>query len=192
MDVVNYLSVLGLTLVVAGWLVSYYLAKKKEIRLSVLKWKKEQIDKQLELLYGPIFAILMENKGSRDVLRDAFCRGTLFEYAEKLNEKENEEYTKYLENTLIPNNRKIVEIIRNNLYLVPDSNISKNFIEFIKYSKKIEYIHSHMKSHKEPYGQHGYENYHADFQKEIQDMVVKLKKEQWSLVNKYRPKKKDN
>lgn len=184
METKEIISVIGLLIVIAGWIVTNYLTKRKELTLNALRWKKEQIDGQLENFYGPIYAIFIENKGARDILRDIFNRETLFKFGEKLSREENNKYIEYLEKTLIPNNTKVVEIIKNNLHHVPSPDISVNIIDFIKYSKKIEYIHSQMKLNGDTYGQHGYENYHAGFQKEVMDMVENLKSNQWTLINK--------
>jgi hypothetical protein len=183
METKEIISIIGLFIVITGWIVSNYLAKRKELTLNALKWKKEQIDGQLEKFYGPIYAIFIENKGARDILRDVFNRDKLFKFGEKLSSEENSKYIEYLEKTLIPNNKKVVEIIKNNLHHVPSQDISANIIDFIKYTKKIEYIHSQMKLNGDTYGQHGYENYHADFQKEVMNMVEVLKKNQWTLIN---------
>ncbi len=178
----QYISIASLLVIMIGWIASNYLSKKKEVELSKIKWQKEHLDNQLKCLYGPLYSILIENKQARDILRELFHRQTLFEFGEKLTVEENEKYENYLETILIPNNRKMVDIIKNNLHLLPGGDISPNFISFIKYTMKIEYIHKQMKASQDFYGQHGYENYDKNFQEEVITTTNKIKARQWLLI----------
>ena len=135
------ISCLGLLLIIFGWIVPYQQEKKKitlqneqNIELSKIKWRKEQIDLQISELYGPVYAIIIEN----DVL---FSR-ILYQLGRKyiipkdksfydLPIEEQTIWKHYVDNYKIPNQMKIVSILRKNIHLIYKSYVPKCYNQFI-------------------------------------------------------------
>jgi hypothetical protein len=179
----NTLTIIGLGIVIAGWWITNTLAKRKDYQLELKKWKKEHLDSQLSTFYGQIYGILLENDRIRVQLTKQIGRKIIFRANKPLTDDERKLWLFYVENYFIPNNRKIVNLIKNNSHLLNGFSFPKTFLSFIDYSVGWELLHEQYKKLNIDYPLHYPENFPREFKTEIVGMVSKLKKQQWELVS---------
>lgn len=182
MELREVIMVISLAVIMAGWLVTHYLSKKKERYFEAIKWQKSHLDNQLSSLYGPIYGLLLENDRHRKDIEEIFGRSIIFEGGNPLSEEEQKIWLHYLENYYLPNNRKIVEVIKSNIHLLQGTSLPKSFINFIDYTVAFEASHKQYKDLGRLYGFHSKMNFPVDFQKQIINEISELKKQQWNLV----------
>ncbi len=182
MEIREIIMASGVTAAVIGWWVSHYLAQKKERHFEQLKWAKAFIDSQLSELYGPIYGLLLENDRHRIDIEEIFGRSTIFVGSIPLTDEEKNIWVHYLENYYLPNNRKIVEIIKEKIHLLVGDELPKSFLSFIDYAVAFEAAHKQFNDLGKQYGFHSKTNFPIQFKSEINQEVKFLKKKQWALM----------
>lgn len=176
------IGVAALVLTVVGWLVTYRLEKDKEREIARRADQKVYIDMQLAQLYGPIYGLLLENDRVRQHVQTQFGRTTVFEGGSSLPKDEERVWVHYLENYLLTNNRKIVDLIRANAHLLQGVEFPNSWLAFLDYAIGYELFHKQYHDLGIEYGFHYTGNFPKEFQQDIVRTVSSLKKIQWDLV----------
>ena len=196
MDILLSLTpIIGLIMVVLGWVVTHYLSlksesirKRNEFEMEKIKWRKEFIDKQISELYGPIYALITEG----DVMfsrilwqlgrRSVIPRDKSFY---DLPEDEQKIWIHYVDTYKIKSQMKMVEIMRNNLHLVYKSDLptSLPYKIFLDYSLGWELLDNQKRNGVPNYYEYHYVfNYPEEFNRHIETTLNLLLKEQSALV----------
>lgn len=187
------IAVVGLVLVVFGWIIPYKNSKKTE-RLRIegkqelerIRWKKELIDKQISYLYGPIYALIMESDVSFSRILYQLGRQYVIPKDKDfsaLPENEQKIWKHYVDTYKIPNQMKMVEILRNNLHLIYDSEIPSCYKEFLDYSLGWELLDNQKRHGVSNFYEYHYAfNYPRSFNHYIRSTLALLLDEQAKLI----------
>jgi len=176
------IGAIALLVAIVGWLVTYRLEKNKERETARTADEKAHIDLQLAQLYGPIYGLLLENDRVRQHVQSQFGRTTVFAGGSPLPKDEERVWIHHLENYFLPNNRKIVDLIRGNVHLLHGVEFPKSWLAFLDYAIGYELFHRQYRDLGSKYGFHCPENFPKEFQQDIVRSVSSLKKKQWELV----------
>ena len=177
------IKVFSLIMVALGWIISYLLSRRKDQKLESQKMKLQYLNGQISEFYGPIYSILLENDRIRQLIQDQFERKTIFEAGKELNKDEQEIWVHYLENYLIPNNRKIIDILINKIHLLQGYSFPSIYREWIDHALGYEVLHKQYKDVGRKYGFHSISNFPSEFRTEIVNTMSQLKKKQFEIVN---------
>lgn len=177
------IEICGLCIIVLGWFVNNILSKRKEHQYQQRRDQKNYLDSQLSKLYGPIYGILLENERLVKQLQDQFNREIVFRMGIPLTPREEKIWVHMLEKFFFPNNRRIINLILQNVDLIEGNRFPNSFLHFIDYAVGFELLHKQYLDLNIPYGFHYIENFPQEFQKEIILVTSKLKQYQWNLVD---------
>lgn len=138
------IAVISLLLIIVGWIIPYrYSLKINNLRINSEKelerihWKKDFIDRQISELYGPIYALIIEGDISFSRILDQLGRSCIIPEGKSfydLPEEEQKIWKHYVDTYKIKNQMKMVEIMRNNLHLIYNSDLPNCYKEFLEYS----------------------------------------------------------
>ena len=99
-------------------------------------------------------------------------------------EEQQKIWIHYVENYVLPNLRKIVEILRENIHLLKDSKVPKCVTVLLDYALGWELVHNQAKSGVNEYYEYRYSfNYPEEFRIYIDNTLANLLKEQNELTN---------
>jgi hypothetical protein len=177
------MKILGLIVLAVGWIVTYYLSRLKDQKLESQKIKLQHLNSQISQFYGPIYSILLENDRIRQLIHKQFGRDAIFENGKELTKVEFETWSHYLENYLIPNNRKIINILKDKIHLVQGDSFPSIFREWIDYALGYELYHKQFKDIGREYSFRSISNFPLEFRAEIINIMSQLRKKQFEIVN---------
>lgn len=187
------IGALGLIFIIFGWIIpdrqdkrKIKIQKDQELELEKLKWKKEQIDCQISQLYGPIYALIVEE----DVLfsrilyqlgrQHIFIKDKSFD---DLPENEQQIWSHYVNNYKIKNQMQMVEILRNNIHLIKDSEVPVCYQQFLDYTLGWELLDNQKRNNVPNYYEYHYcFNYPKEFNLYIKNTLESLLEEQSRLI----------
>ena len=187
------IAIVGLILVIVGWIIphkhSLEIEKARiasENELERFRWKKGLIDKQISDLYGPIYALILES--------DVMFTRILYQLGRNcvipcdmsfsdLPENEQAIWKHYVDTYKIPLQIKIVEIMRNNLHLIYNSEIPTCYKEFLDYALGWEMLDNQKRNRVQNYYEYHYVfNYPLEFNHYIRSTLTLLLQEQSKLI----------
>ena len=188
------LTAIGLILVVFGWIVPHNQnvkleaqRKKEELEFRKIQWEKEYIDTQISELYGPISALLKEQKILFERVLFMFGRRSVFSKNQNsindLPEEERKIWIHFVDNYIIPINLKILEIIRNKQHLIYKSEIPDCFYKYLDYALGWELLDNQKRNGVPNYYEYYYSyNFPRDFRLYINDTLLVLLKRKKELI----------
>ncbi len=135
------IGICSLCIAIIGWFVNDFLSKRKQQQYLQNRDQKDFVDRQLSKLYGPVYGILLENDRLIKQLQIQFDRKTVFYNGVSLTQKEEKIWVHMLENFFLPNNRRIVNLILQNVDLLESNVFPNSFLHFIDYAVGFELLH---------------------------------------------------
>ena len=188
------LTFLGLVLVIFGWIIPYRQSiktqnksKLNEIEFQKNMWKKELVDKQISLFYGPISELLREDHIIFHFVLDEMGRRHVFEDGQHkmsdLSQDDQKRWKHYVNCYKIPTQNKILKIIRENKHLIYKSEIPTSFDRYMKYALGWQFLDEQYRKGIPNYYEYYFTyNFPSDFTKYINETLVLLLKIQSELV----------
>ncbi len=187
------LNIVGLLFVIIGWIIPYSTSLKTneknmedEREFETIKWKKEQIDKQISKLYGPVYAILLENDIRFNRILHQMGRRTVFnenEGIDSLSEDDQKIWIHYVEEYKVKGQMEIVKIIEANLHLIHNQEIPQCFAVFMDYAIGWDLLDNQKKNEVPNFYEYSYSfNYPREFTAYINDTLELLLNEQARLM----------
>ena len=187
------LTLIGLVLVVFGWIIPYKnsikaeeIRARNELEMERIRWEKELIDKQISNLYGPIYALINERYVTFSIV--LYQLGRQYVIPEgmgfyDLSENEQKIWKHYVDNYAIPNQMRIVDIMRGNLHLVYKSEIPACYRKFLDYALGLDLLDKQKRSDVPNFYEYHYAyNYPSEFNYYIRTTLNLLLKEQAELM----------
>jgi len=190
------LIAIGLFLIVFGWIVPYRQSLKKEqhrrehdYKMEKIKWRKELIDSQIENLYGPLRALIMEGDIMRMLLQNQLNRKSVIteDMANIYDMPENEQkiWKHYVDAYVIKRLMKMVEISCNNMHLFHNSELPTCYEDFFAYALGWELFDNQKRSGVPNfYEYHSIKSFPEEFTYYINGTFKLLLKEQSELIDK--------
>lgn len=187
------ISLIGLVLVLFGLILPYKTSIKGEImhahnelKLERIRWEKELIDAQISNLYGPIYALIIEdNIRSTRVLYQLNRQYVIpkdMSFSD-LPDEEQKIWKHYVDTYKIPDHSKIAEIMRTNIHLFYKSEIPTCYKVFLDYSLGWELLDNQKRNGVPNYYDYHYVfNYPTEFIHYIRTTLSHLLDIQTSLI----------
>jgi hypothetical protein len=160
--------------------------RKNEEDAEKIRWKKDLIDRQISDLYGPIYALIVEG--------DITFSRILYQLGRKhiipkdksfydLPENEQKIWVHYVDTYKIPSQMKMIEIMRNNLHLIRNSELPTCYKDFLDYSLGWEMLDNQKRNGVPNYYEYHYAyNYPREFNRYIRSTLEALLNEQAQLI----------
>lgn len=188
------ISFIGLILIIFGWIIPYRqslksenIRKNNELNSDKLHWKKELIDRQIENLYGPMYALINESDIVFNRILYQLGRRYVIPKDKSFNdlpETEQKIWKHYVDTYKIKNQMKMVEIMRNNFHLIYKSEFPEGYNQFLDYSLGWELLDNQRRNGVPNYYAYHYVfNYPVAFNRYIERTLKILLDEQAKLMN---------
>ncbi len=186
---------IGLALVIFGWIIPYKQSVKEEKRqrkfeedLLKRQWKRELIDKQISDFYGPISALIKEKDVMFSLVLYQLGKKYVFNKQQwKLSDlslDEQKVWIHYVDNYLLPIQRKILNIIAKDQHLIYKSEVPICFETFREYALGWELLDNQKRQGVPNYYEYYYSyNYPKAFTDYINSTLSTLWKIQIELMN---------
>lgn len=150
------LSFVGLILAWFGFIVPYVQSKKAEekrredeIKAQQTQWEKEWIDMQISNLYGPLNELTKEQSVRWKLILWQLGRNSVFKKNQSklsdLPQYEQKIWMHFVDNYILPTNKRIVEIIEGNQHLIYNSIIPPSFNTYLEYALGWEMLDNQKK-----------------------------------------------
>lgn len=189
--VISFLAVIA---VIFGWVIPCRQANKEELRrresenkLEMRRWNKEFIDRQISELYGPLDEIVREQQITFDLILFQLGRKYVIPKDKEFKdfpEREQNIWKHYVNTYSIPNQKKIVNILRSKIHLIYNSEIPSCVYNFLDYALGMELLDDQKKNGVENYYQYCYSyNYSKQFDSYISETLKILLNRQSELTN---------
>jgi hypothetical protein len=175
MKTANIIELIGIFIIAAGWLITYFTARLRDQKIEREKQKVKHLNEQLSKFYGPIYSILLENDRIRKIVQEQIGRSAIFEAGGELTKSEFKIWSHYLENYLIPNNRQILNIMKNNFHLTTGYTFKQEYLKWIDYAIGYELQHKQYLDIGKSYGFHSIYNFPIEFRTSIINTMSQLK-----------------
>lgn len=187
-------TAIGLLFVIFGWIIPFRQNLILEARqrenanfFRQKQWEKEHIDKQISEFYGPISALLKKQDILFERILYMFGRSFVFRKDQtqlsQLSENEQKIWVHFVDTYIIPQNKRIVEIIQKNQHLIYKSEVPPCFEKYLDYALGWELL-DNQKRHGVPnYYEYYYSfNFPKDFKSYINSTLTVLQNKQAELI----------
>lgn len=187
-------SGIGLLFVIFGWIIPYRQSLKTQKRekeynaeFQKIVWKKEFIDQQIALFYGPISSLLREDNIRFHFILDEMGRSHVFEKGKdkfsQLSDDDQKRWKHYIDTYKIPTQNKILQIIQENKHLIYKSEIPTSFNKYMNYALGWELLDNQFNNGVPNYYEYYFSyNFPSDFTKYINETLELLLKIQSELM----------
>jgi hypothetical protein len=126
------------TIAVAGWLVTEFLARRRERRLRRDEAALRFLERQIEELYGPLVGLIQYSKHIFEVAQQRLPT----ENGRIIYEHFNSEHTTilrfFIENYFLPSNKQIGNLIRGKMHLLESASLPESFVQFFRHEAMYE------------------------------------------------------
>lgn len=182
MQPVITVAVIAAAVSAVGWIVNYVLALRSERERSRLAARLSHIERQLELLYGPLAFLVYEGRRSFIDLLDTLGRKHVFKDNDELPSDELELWLFWVDRDLIPRNIAIKNLLSSHTQLVAGDHLPPSYIRFIDHHNSWHIEHQRWKERQVPYSWHSKLNWPRDFEDEVISTFEQLMKEHATLI----------
>jgi hypothetical protein len=165
-----------------GWIVNYILTSRSERERGRLAAKLVHIERQLELLYGPLAFLAYEGRRSFLDLLDTLGRKYIFLNNEELPQDELELWLFWVDHEFIPRNIAIKNLLSSHTHLVVGDHLPPSYIRFLDHHNSWHIEHQRWKERQIPYSWHSKINWPQEFQDEVIATFEQLMKEHAELI----------
>ena len=175
-------AVIAATVSAIGWIVNYVLSSRSEKERGRLIARLSHIERQLELLYGPLAFLVYEGRRSFLDLLDTLGRKSVFRGNDELPQDELELWLFWVDHEFIPRNIAIKDLLSKHTHLVVGDNLPPSYIRFLDHHNSWYVEHQRWKERQVPYSWHSKFNWPQEFEGEVISAFEHLMKEHAKLV----------
>jgi hypothetical protein len=166
-----------------GWVVNYILSSRSERQRVRLASKLAHIQKQLELLYGPLAFLVLEGKRTFDDLLEKLGRRYIFATpSSELPAAELDLWLFWVDYDLMPRNLEIKNSLATHADLIVGPRLPASYIRFLDHHNSWYMEHQRWKEQQIPYTWHSKINWPHDFEDEVLSTFSKLMEEHAELI----------
>lgn len=177
---------------ILGWIVNYNLQKRHELYIRKLESSLKHVEKQLEELYGPLLFLIYESEQNFKDLLIYLGRNYVFKSNEELSKEDLKTWLFWTENTFLPTNVKIADLLNKKTHLIDDSEFPQSYEIFLKHHYSWSINHLRWKQEGVKYIFRSNINWPTEFTEDIKKTYTKLKNIQYTLIGKISDKRKKN
>lgn len=175
-------AVIAATVSIIGWIVNYALSLKSERERGRLVARLSHVERQLELLYGPLAFLVYEGRRSFLDLLDKLGRNYIFRDNEQLRPDELEIWLFWVDHEFIPRNIAIKNLLSSRTHLVMGNNLPPSYIRFLDHHNSWYIEHQLWKERQVPYVWHSKVNWPREFEDDVISAFEHLMKEHATLI----------
>ena len=175
-------AVIAATVSAIGWVVNYILSLKSERKRSHLAARLSHVERQLELLYGPLVFLVYEGRRSFLDLLDKLGRSYVFRNDEELQPDDLELWLFWVDHEFIPRNIAIKNLLSSRTHLVFGNKLPSSYIRFLDHHNSWHIEHQLWKERQVPYVWHSKINWPREFEDDVISAFEQLMKEHATLI----------
>ena len=176
------LALLAAAVTALGWLVNHVLAERAARHRQHLEAQLEHTTRQIESLYGPLAFLIIEGKQVFADLLESLGRNYVFVEGEDLPEDELETWLFWLDNSFLPANREIRDLLRDNAHLIEGSEMPESYATFLQHYSSWEIHHLRWQKQQHAYNWHSSINWPTAFADDVLATFSLLKQRHARLV----------
>lgn len=165
---------------VAGWVASYIASLLVESTKAKQAARLVHIERQLELLYGPLAFLIYEGRRTWQDLEQKLGRESIFRLGHPTPE-ELEVWLFWVDNDFMPRNAKIKELLAANTHLVTGDRLPTTYITFLDHYNSWEFEHRRWKTDGIEYSWHSKIDWPPAFEEEVLSTFNDLMREHAGL-----------
>ena len=158
-----------------GWLVVHYLSQKRDRENTQKEAALRHVERQLEELYGPLTFLIHEGRRTYADLLENLERDHVFEGDEPLPEDEQKMWLFWIENSLMPKNEKIRQLLMSKTHLIDGSRFPDSYVTFLDHHNSWTINHLRWKEEGIPYRWRSKIDWPKPFDREVLDTFKKFK-----------------
>src|ERR1035438_8400772 len=165
-----------------GWIVNYVLSSISERERNRLASRLSHIQKQLELLYGPLAFLMFEGRRSFIDLLETLGRKYVFINDRELPQDELELWLFWVDHEFIPRNIAVKGLLSAHTDLIVGNQLPESYIKFLDHHNSWSIAHQRWKEQGVPYAWHSKVNWPREFEDEVISTFEQLMKEHAELI----------
>src|SRR5262249_25636582 len=147
-------AIIAAAISVLGWLVNYILSSRSERERTRLASQLSHVQKQLELLYGPLAFMIYEGRQTFNDLREKLGPRPFFGGGRVLTDEELDLWLFWVDHDLMPRNAKIEELLATNSHLIDGDELPASYITFLNHYNSWRIEHDRWKEKDVRYSWH--------------------------------------
>ena len=182
MPVEVIIALLTAALTAFGWLVNHVLGERAARRRLHLEAQLEHTTRQIECLYGPLAFLIIEGRQVFADLLESLGRDYVFVEGEALPNGELKTWLFWLDNSFLPANRQIRNLLRDNAHLIEGDRMPDSCAKFLQHYSSWEIRHQRWQKQQQAYSWHSSINWPEDFADEVLKTFSELKQRHARLV----------
>jgi hypothetical protein len=170
-------ALVGGTITMLGWFANYHLSRKKEAETHRRETTQQQLERQIEELYGPLWGLIQQSKAIYHVACQRLPSVNGKVNQSEFNEQESEIWN-YLKDTFfLPINVQTAQLLHTKAYLIESSEIPVSFKNFLTYQAQFEVLHRLWKDKGIDSTQVSGIGWPAQFNSDVAESLAKLRKQ---------------
>ncbi|MGK7895548.1 MAG: hypothetical protein AB4372_18525 [Xenococcus sp. (in: cyanobacteria)] len=177
-------AIIASSVTAIGWLVNHVLTDRRDQEKRQTEALLKYVERQLEELYGPLAFLLYEGRRTFQDLLDTLGRNYVFSNNQPLSEKDLKIWLFWAENSFLPNNEQIKEILVSKTHLIEGSCFPESYIAFLDHHNSWFIQHQRWKEEGVEYSWHSKINWPVEFERDCIQTFEMLKAKHSLLVGK--------
>jgi hypothetical protein len=165
-----------------GWLVTNYLSQRREQQKAKAEATLRYVERQLEELYGPLVALIYEGRQVFQELLRSLGRDYVFGQGLELPDDELKTWLFWTENSFLPRNRQIRDLLTSKPHLVDGAAFSESYIAFFLHESSWRVHHERWLKEQVAYDWHSSVNWPLQFEREVIETFKVLKNRHSELL----------
>ncbi len=182
METPIYVALIAAILTAIGWIVNHQLTHHRDERSRRHQASLKFIERQLEELYGPLAFLLHEGRRAFSDLLESLGRSHIFTEGVELPEEEHSTWMFWVENSFLPKNQKIKELLMTKTHLIEGEQFPQNYVAFLDHHNSWMIHHERWLKEKVPYSWHSKVNWPVEFEFEVLQTFESLKRKHAKLI----------
>ena len=165
-----------------GWVVTNYLSQRREEQKVKAEATLRYVERQLEELYGPLVALMYEGRQVFQELLRSLGRDYVFLEGVALPQDELKTWLFWADNSFLPRNRQIRDLLTSKPHLVEGSDFSESYVLFFLHESSWRVRHERWVKEKVAYDWHSSVNWPLQFERDVIDTFKALKAKHSELL----------
>jgi hypothetical protein len=175
MDTPLLIATIAASVSIMGWIINYALSGYRDRRNQQLAASLKYTERQLEELYGPLAFLILEGKRTFIDLLETLGRPYVFQQDKALSENELKLWLFWAENSLLPRNEKMKDLLMTKTHLIEGEKIPASYLSFLDHCNSWKITHLRWQKEGVEYSWHSKINWPKEFDQDVLSTFEKLK-----------------
>ncbi len=160
-------AIIAAAISAVGWVVNYVLSSRSARERTRLDAQLSHVQRQLELLYGPLAFLLYEGRQTLSDLWEKLGPQSIFTEGRQLTNEELNLWLFWVDHDFMPRNVAIQELLATRTHLLADNKLPNSYIAFLNHHNSWRIQHARWKEEGVPYSWHSKVDWPREFEDEV-------------------------